>query len=257
MQKCIALAFIFCLTNLCCLQNVHARADLNFYLGVPYVVNPLGEGASSPYAKGPLFRDDGFDCTTYVEAILTQYKQNVSENDFQKKLMLLRYIDGKVGYFSRAHLMELHWIPNALKYKFISEYSNAHAMHSKVRLNLQNWFLKNEFVVHKDEAYLTNARKQPVVSEASIPYIPTKYIDENFIKSLPSFMVVFFLKDIPANTWAGQDTRQSLITHMGMLKDGQLYHASLKHKKVIKIHLLDYLERGPKYIGVSFYEAVP
>ncbi len=214
----------------------------------------MGEGANSPYAKGPLFRDDGFDCTTYVEAILAQHIQNTSGSNFQKTMNLLRYADGNVDFFSRTHFMEYHWIPNAIKHKFISEYTLQNTKNTQVKVNLQKWFLNNKFVDNKDKEYIEKANKQPQNMQAFIPYVPIKFINADFVKDLAEFMVVFFIKDIPPNTWPGQERRQELVVHMGILKNGQLYHASVKHKKVVKIKLLDYLENMPIFMGVSFYK---
>ncbi len=233
-----------------------AAPNLEYYLGAPYIKNPLGDGGTSPYTPGPLWREDGFDCTTYVEAVLSQRKQKVQQIDFQKAVLSLRYVDGEVGFFSRAHLMEYHWIPNAVRQHFIAPYPLQGAKFSAFRLNLQEWFFENPQAVHKDAVYHSFVSAQPSIAEASIPYIPAQRLTSDLLETLPDFMVVFFLKEIPDGSWHGQKGRQHLITHMGMLVDRQLYHASSRRKKVVKVDLLDYVRSSQSIVGVSFYRAL-
>ncbi len=231
-----------------------AKPQLNLYLGVPYMANPLGEGEQSPYAPMPLFREDGFDCTTYVETVLAHYKSHQNKHDFNNTLMQIRYIDGKIDFFSRAHLMEYHWIPNAIKYKFIKPYPLTNTINTESTFNLRQWFLKNSLISNKDEQYMKNALMQPTKIKSSISYIPSNLISRNLINSLPNMMVVFFVKALPANSWLGQDQAQKMITHMGLLIDKSLYHASRTNKKVLKIDLQAYLKTAPSIIGISLYE---
>ncbi len=231
----------------------NAKPDLELYLGKPYFANPLGEGPNSPYAKGPIFRDDGFDCTTYVETVLAKVKAKNSKQDFLNNIKQLRYIDGKVDFFSRAHLMEYHWIPNAIKYEFISPYNIAGTKKTNFQLGLRQWFLENKEVKFKDQTYIQLAKLQPTHIQTSIPYIQSKKIDIKLLNSLPNFMVVFFIKSLPSQTWPGQNQEQECITHMGLLIDKNLYHASRTNKSVSQINLIDYLRNKPSFIGVSFY----
>ncbi len=231
-----------------------AKPTLNLYLDMPYILNPLGEGPTSPYAPKPLLREDGFDCTTYVETVLARYYAQNSKTKFNNNLMLLRYIDGKIDFFSRAHLMEFQWIPNAIKYNFIRAYPLAHTKNTNFNINLRQWFLQNTSVKHKDSIYIQKANQQPEKIVASVPYIPAKKITSVLLNNLPDFMLVFFIKSLPANSWAGQNQAQELITHMGILINNKLYHASIRNKKVQQIDLLEYLKNTPSFIGVSFYE---
>ncbi len=242
----------FFVNNLC-------KANENFlqeklFLNYPYAVNPLGDGEDSVYSPGKLARIDCFDCTTYVETVLAKHRQSLNKTDFYDNIIQLRYVDGQIGFFSRAHIMEYHWIPNALKYGFIKKYPIKNTKKTNLNLNLQTWFLQNKFVKKKDNKYLELAKKQPSMINASVNYLEPQNITNNFIANLPNFMVVFFIKEISANTWAGQSKSQKLITHMGIYKDGFLYHASTTEGKVVKTDLLAYLKNNSKIIGLSFYE---
>ncbi len=250
MQKFLIILF-FILLNVFTFRISYAQ--LNLYLGKPYIINPLGEGEESPYANGPLFREDGFDCTTYVETILAQHKSEENKKNFMGNLLSIRYIDGKVNFFTRAHFMEFHWIPNAIKHDFIKPYPLSFTKNSKLEINLQTWFLENAFIKNKDEKYKEMAKQQEESIKSSIPFVPKERIDKDFLQTLPDFMVIFFIKEIRPNSWAGQEGKQELVTHMGILKNKEFYHASSKNKEVIKTSLLSYLENNPSFLGVSFY----
>ncbi len=236
-----------------CLMAPYARAELNFYIDAPYIIAPLGEGKENNYAPKPLFREDGFDCTTYVETILAQYRQKKDNTDFIKNLLRIRYVDGNVDYFTRAHLVEYQWIPNALRAGFILEYPLEKSVTTQFSFDLQQWFLQNSFIENKDELYVHKALQQPKNATTFLQYVPRKYIHKELISTLPDFMVVFFLREISNNLWPGQKGSQRLVTHMGLLKDGKLYHASRQYAKVVHVDFLDYLDERPNFVGVSFF----
>ena len=96
------------------------RADLNArlldvtapFLGAPYVLSPLGEGADSVDGvdTDPRFRVDAFDCTTFVETSLS-LALATSLDDARVILDHVRYQHGVVSYASRRHFPEAEWIP--------------------------------------------------------------------------------------------------------------------------------------------------
>ncbi len=231
--------------------HVSCATPVQLYLNFPYTVNPIGEDSESAY--GPLNPEAGFDCTTYVETILAQYKQKKSILTFQEHLRQLRYVTSDVDFFTRAHFMEYHWIPNAIKKQFIAAYPAKDIVNSQIKIYLQEWFLDNPFVQYKGVQYKEKVYKQEPLIQASIAYVPVKYITPEFVQSLPDFMVVFFLKNIPRNTWVGQKDEQILVTHMGILMEGQLYHASVQTKKVSEEDFMLYVHSTPAHVGVSFY----
>ncbi len=233
----------------------YAQATQSFYVQSPYMENPLGEGEQAPYTPQPLWRTDGFDCTTYVETILAEHAQNRHSHTFQQNILQLRYATKNIDFFNRTHLMEYHWIPNAIKKGFILPYELSNTKDSRFTLNLQEWFAKNPTVKNKDAAYFTKVQQQPSIVQASVPYLLRKDITQKLVTNLPDFMVVFFLKEIKEHSWPGQDEKEIFITHMGILNKHILYHASSTRKKVQKIDLMEYMRSHPKIVGVSFYIA--
>lgn len=81
------------------------------FIGAKYLASPLGEGPSGKYDRNPLFRTDVFDCTTYVETVVSlALSRNFSE--FENKLREIRYQKGHVDFVSRNHFPCADWLPN-------------------------------------------------------------------------------------------------------------------------------------------------
>ncbi len=232
-----------------CAQN----KKQNLYLGVPYMEHPLGEGAHAPYSPQPLVREDGFDCTTYVETLLAQRKARLHGGAWQKHLTQLRYIDGKVDFFSRAHFMEYQWIPHALEKGFITPIQVQDSRLSHLDINMQQWFLTHAHVHTKDADYKSRSLEQPTHARTNISYVPAEAVTSDFLHTLPLESVIFFFKKLPKDVGHGLQQGDIFITHMGFLQQQTLYHASIKYKKIQKIDLLEYLHSRPQFIGVSFY----
>ncbi len=250
--------FLFLLLGVLFFGHAHAQTFSipNYFLGAPYMENPLGEGDTAPYTPHPLSRQDAFDCTTYVETILAQHKAQVQGGLWQEYLKKLRYMGNEIDFFSRTHVMEYQWIPNAIHKKFITPLALKNTQQSKIQINLQNWFLKHQAAHNKDAAYEKKARLQPNFVQASIAYVPTSAITPAFLRTLPQSTVVFFLKKLSDDLGYGRHKGQVLVTHMGILQGQYLYHASMKFKQVQKIALLDYLQAHPYFVGVSFYKII-
>ncbi len=257
-SKSIYISGILFVLGIVCITFTSSSAQgIEYHIGLPYIANPLGEGENSKYDNNPLYRADGFDCTTYVENILAQHVSQTKRRDFMETLLRLRYIDAEVDFFSRAHIMESDWIPNAIKQQFIAEHKLHNAQKSELVFPVREWFLNQKHIKNKDDAYIQRAQTFSQYIKTSVPFVPKEQITAEFLKTLPDFMVVFFLRK-PV-TQAGVSARQyktanaAQITHMGLLKKGTLYHASSVQKKVVAVNLLDYINKQEKCVGVSFY----
>lgn len=80
----------------------------SLFLGKPYVLGALGEGASGRYDQYPLYRVDAFDCLTFVETVLAlSLADNLSS--FQERMKNIRYQDGRVSFLMRNHFTDLDW----------------------------------------------------------------------------------------------------------------------------------------------------
>lgn len=88
------------------------------FLGAPYVLSPLGEGAGVD--ADPLLRFDAFDCTTFVETAMALALTD--ELPAARKLLdELRYRAGKVDYLARRHFPEAEWIPELIALGYLQD----------------------------------------------------------------------------------------------------------------------------------------
>ncbi|MDD5304659.1 MAG: DUF1460 domain-containing protein, partial [Elusimicrobia bacterium] len=90
------------------------------FLDRPYMVSPLGEGSSGVYDKDPLYRFDGFDCTTFVETVMALSLAKDS-GDFERLINLIRYERGAVSFTARNHFTDADWIPNNIRAGFLRD----------------------------------------------------------------------------------------------------------------------------------------
>lgn len=90
------------------------------FLGVPYVLGPLGEGPSGEFDRGPLVSFTGLDCTTFVEETLAAAMGGGGAPDMDL-LRRIRYKDGVISYRTRNHFTELDWLPNNIAAGFLRD----------------------------------------------------------------------------------------------------------------------------------------
>jgi cell wall-associated NlpC family hydrolase len=86
------------------------------WLGLPYVICPLGGGADLPETLRASV--DGFDCVTYVESVLALASSD-SVGQFADHLRRIRYREGVVGWATRNHYMTA-WIRANEKAGFVT-----------------------------------------------------------------------------------------------------------------------------------------
>lgn len=90
------------------------------FVGAPYVLSPLGEGAGSTPDADPLVRWDAFDCTTFVETAMSlALADDLAEA--KRLLEVIRYRDARVDYLQRRHFPEAEWIPELIKLGFLED----------------------------------------------------------------------------------------------------------------------------------------
>jgi hypothetical protein len=214
------------------------------HIGKPYVASPLAQAASAQAAPY------GFDCTTYVETVLTE-----GYTDPDAALNLIRYDDGEVGFFTRNHFMENMWIPNAVRHGFISPIALADTDESFIDVDLAEWYLTNPEIADKDAAYCREARTRGRFG-ASVSYVPVSLINDILLADLPDETVVFFLRTLvkPPFPWLRNDNAV-MITHMGLLFGGRrFYHASSARRGVAVEDFSEYLKINSGVCGVAFYK---
>lgn len=90
------------------------------FLGAPYKADYFGEGTTGKYDKDPIFRFDGFDCTTYIETVCALAMAR-NFDDFKRLIEQMRYKNGKVSFLSRNHFISMDWIPENTRQGFVKD----------------------------------------------------------------------------------------------------------------------------------------
>ena len=213
--------WLFLILVLCgCVGTDYDRVSQSF-LGKPYMNSPLGEGVKPD--DDPLVRFDAFDCTTFVETVLS--------NGNLDKLNQIRYKDGQVDFLTRNHFVEIDWLKN--NEHFLQNVSSQYAKTAirTVKIDKENWF--------KHVHGLNVSVPSQTVDIEYIPFVSASEL------SLKNTMVVLFVADNPKiRDKIGTDLA---ITHMGfLLPNGILRHASSDYKKVLDVDWQDYVAERTK-----------
>ena len=115
------------------------------FLDKPYSLGPLGEGKGID--PDPLYREDRFDCLTYVETVLA--KTFSTKENVKSTMNKIRYKNGVVSFVSRNHFQNPDWLNNSAKFlnnasqQISKSVLNKDSSKSKIVLDRKNWFKKN------------------------------------------------------------------------------------------------------------------
>lgn len=92
-----------------------------FFLGRPYGPDgPLGEGKEGRFDQDPLYRFDTFDCTTFVETVISLSRSN-TRSEFENTMARVRYKNGEISYVTRNHITSQAWIPRNIENGFFED----------------------------------------------------------------------------------------------------------------------------------------
>ena len=235
-----------------------------YFLGQrsPYIANPLGEGPQGEFDQAPLYRFDGFDCTTFVETILA-LSLSRSVEEFDRNLKQIRYKDGLVGYQTRNHFPSIDWIPNNSAQGFVKDIT---AEIDPVNFKTsRTWIQKDEWVRMKGVDF---AQMSFEFSKqwAEINYLPKEQIlsQSEVFDRIPE-VAIFHIVRPQWNLQKAIGTHLD-VSHMGFLirERGEfiLLHASNgvrdgggDYKGVKRESLRDYIERvmmkSPTMAGIN------
>lgn len=252
-------------------SNSSEQKSLEFYLHYflnkrsPYLVNPLGEGVEGPYSSGPLYRFDGFDCTTFVETVLALTLSRTPE-EFKTKINLIRYKEGRVAYEARNHFPSTDWIPNNTRAGVVKDITSEIA-NADTRVSV-TWIEKDEWARMKGEDFhkMSLGFKK---EWGRIPYLGKEEIlaQPSLLERIPSGAIFHVVRP----NW---DLKKAIgtqldVSHQGFLlrEEGVLYmyHASngvrdgsSDYKGVKREPLLEYVERvmkkSPSMAGLNILQ---
>lgn len=247
-------------------QEPLTRMDLfsQSFMGLPYGDGgPLGEGENGHYDQDPLYRFDTFDCTTYVETVISLALSR-DVNEFEKSMDEIRYENGEIDYLTRNHFPSLQWIPNNVSNGLLKEINHQILSAAEIKtaeaiINLPGW-LKAIKIEEIRVPMATLQERQSLLEElralapqysprlARLSYLPisTLLAKPAVLKRIPHGAIVNFVRP----NW---DLRDLIGTHMNVSHQGLVFHKKkgiyLRHastsgeRKVMELPLLDYLKK--------------
>lgn len=203
------------------------------FLGTPYMLSPLGEGAG--HDPDPPLRLDAVDCVTMVEQGLALSLTPDAASVVQE-LNRIRY-DGEPAWATRNHIMEAQWLPANVRSGLVRDVTrhwggSATRRVAKV-LTAATWKEKSARSLDLDEA------SRPM-GEFSLDIIPSgKAVAA--LKKAPAGLVIVVVR-------ADRPTLVTRVSHVGVLVQGShgpvLRHASRSFKRVVDEPLERYLARN-------------
>lgn len=272
------------------IEHLNSRIDYysDYFVkkGAPYQLGPLGEGPYGYYDQNPRYRFDVFDCTTYVETIISLSKAN-NVDEFKMWMDKIRYREGEVNFLTRNHFPSSDWTPNNIRNGVLVDIThdiNAQVMsdwqlfisgflnNAWVYIDKENWYrhISADRVVIYDGSNKTE-RLQALHNESAhvknvwvrLAYLPLKTIythenPEEVLRKIPHGSVIQIVRP-------GWDLREyigtrMLVSHQGFVvqRDNHVYfrHASSSpsKKRVVEERLQDYLR--PYWERKGVYECI-
>lgn len=231
------------------------------FLGKPYLVNPLGEGADAEIEPGPLYRFDGFDCVTYVNTVLALALSH-DEHTFLQRLLQINYYDATPLFQKRFHFMSVDWNPQNQKnnilcditQKIVDEKNKPIYLLAEGEIDRPGWFLKRAETGDSSRAAVLRNMASLVEKEyAVLPYLPLAVLfDENQMPRkycFEQFPSVCVLEIVRPNWQLFDKIGTNLhVSHVGFVirkSSGELFfrHASSEQKYVVEVPLFDYLKQ--------------
>ncbi len=245
------------------------------FLGLPYGVGgPLGEGPDGRYDQDPLYRFDTFDCTTYVETIVSLALSREA-GEFERAMDNIRYENGEVDYLKRSHFTDLWWIPRNISNGILSditrEIGGSQVLIARADINLPGWLKKISLAEIRVPSASTSERNALLeelrsmnrfytMEVAEVPYVSINWILKNpsWIKNIPTGSIVNFVR--PNWDLTEQYGSHQNISHQAFLfwRGNVLYqrHASASSPPaVFELPFLDYIKKFENHAtmkGVHF-----
>lgn len=257
------------------------------FLGKPYVLHSLGDGAMSLYDEAPIYRLDAFDCETYVTTVLAlSFARDPKQ--FRCCLLNIRYKKGKAGYLSRNHFTSADWNTENQNLGYIKDITqnikDAHqqpvALMAEAYIDKPSWYAhhrldairlaENNPLLQKKRLLELQAKgaKEPRMM-ARIAYVPlTVLFDEKknpnmtIFNQIPNGAII----EIVRPNW---DLREQIGTHLNVSHMGFAFwkgknlifrQATSLEKKVVDVSLITYLQQtlaSPTIKGINIEVVVP
>lgn len=245
-------------------QAQTTRLDLfsRAFLSLPYGKGgPLGEGEQGRYDQDPLYRFDTFDCTTFVETIVS-LALSKDVDQFEAQMDNIRYENGEVDYLKRNHFPSLQWIPFNVSNGLLKEINQVvlpmkEQKIAEAVINLPGWLkaIKLDQIkvplatLEQRQILLEELRSQhtnfsPIVARLNYLPISTLLARPHLLRKIPHGSIVNFVRP----NW---DITDVIGTHMNVSHQGFVFikkeGVTLRHAStsgtVRDDLLLDYLKK--------------
>ncbi|HNW44695.1 MAG TPA: DUF1460 domain-containing protein [Elusimicrobiales bacterium] len=237
--------------------GVRLRAVSDRFLGIPYVLGPLGEGAQGEFDRGPLVSFTGLDCTTFVEETLA-FTLGADDAGALDTLRRIRYKDGRIAYEARNHFPEVDWLPNNIAAGFLKDITAQ--VGGSGTGTVRKIISKRAWYQGKTEADLKGFEAEPAEQrrarlerlraagagfadqEAAIQYVPLSLLP-GLLPAIPSGTVVSLVRE-------SRPDKPTVVTHQFFIFDGPygkiIRHAALG-KQVMDVPAAEYIANLATY----------
>jgi len=221
------------------------------FLGVPYVLGPMGEGPQGEFDRGPLVSYTALDCTTFVEETMA-FALGSDEASSLDLLRRIRYRGGVISYQTRNHFTEADWLPNNIAAGFLrditGEVAGAGARAVRKVISKRAWYQAKTEADLKVFDYETPAQRAARLArfralgsempdqDVTLSYVPLEDLAALLPRS-PSGTVVSLVREERAD-------KPTVVTHQFFVFDGPdgkiIRHASLG-KMVLVVPAAEYV----------------
>lgn len=243
-------------------QQLYAASQR--FLGLPYVLGPLGEGENGEFDRGPLVSYTGLDCTTFVEETMA-FALGRDNADALDLLRYIRYRKGVIAYEARNHFTEADWLPNNIAFGFLrditAEVAGAAARSASKTISKRAWYAaKTEadlagFDSESPEARAERAARLRALGanlpdqRAVIDYVPLEDLPR-LLNSIPHGTVVSLVREDRAD-------KPTLVSHQFFIFDGprgKLIRHAAQGKQVMDVDAAQYIAglAGAKWRVLGF-----
>ena len=208
------------------------------FLGLPYVLGPLGEGGDGEFDRGPLVSFAGLDCTTFVEETMA-FALGGDDAASLDVLRRIRYRGGVIKYQARNHFTEADWLPNNIAAGFLrditGEVAGARVRAVRKVISKRAWYQAKTEADLKGFESETPALKQARLArfralgadlpdqEVSLSYVPLEELAA-LLPRIPSGTVVSLVRE-------ARGDKPTLVSHQFFIFDGPagkiIRHAAL------------------------------
>nr|WP_244917901.1 N-acetylmuramoyl-L-alanine amidase-like domain-containing protein [Legionella busanensis] len=257
------------------------------FVGKPYILGSLGEGATASFDQFPQYRTDGFDCETYVTTVIALAFAN-QLNEFKKCLKKIRYYQGQVDYLTRNHFTGVDWNYNNQQQGFLKDITTTFrdknnqsiAQVATALIDKPAWykFKSSETIRLKQNDNTEQAKRLEKLKQMGshlprvkehVPYLPLTALfndkgepNYNLFKQIPNGAIIEIVRpNWELNKKIGTNLN---ISHLGFAfrKENQLIfrQASSEYGKVVDVSLINYLKeatKSPTIKGINVQIIIP